>query len=242
MDYNSTFTKRGHSYAYALQMYPNALRKEFEVAVEELDLQPTDILLNIPASCVSLSSYYTTQPLEVYEFETNPSFAKTTNTPICSFFDIPLPDSSVTKIISLASLHHMSSEERPIFYKECKRILKPGGKLLIGDVRKYSNQANWLNEFVNTYNPQGHHGIFWDEEDCDLLQQAGFSTQLVERGYPWSFTAKEDMLDFTKYLFGLETDSETIYQGLEKYLSIFQTKHFIGFPWKLLYMHASLNP
>jgi SAM-dependent methyltransferase len=242
MDYNSTFTKRCHSYAYALQTYPNALQYEFQTAVEELNMESDDILLNIPAACVSLSSYYTTQPRIVYEYETNTDFAALTNTPICSFFDIPLPDQSVSKIVSLASLHHTNLEERPLFYKECKRILKPGGKLLIGDVQKYSNQAYWLNEFVDRHNPQGHKGTFWDENDCPLLQQAGFTTQLVERNYPWTFSSKEDMVDFSKHLFGLETDSETIYQGLEEYLTVFHTKNSVGFPWKLIYIHARLDP
>jgi SAM-dependent methyltransferase len=242
MNYNSTFTKRCHSYAYALQTYPNVLQNEFQAAVEELDLNPNDILLNIPASCVSLSSYYTTNPRIVYEYETNTDFAAVTNTPICSFFDIPLPNQSVSKIVSLASLHHMSEYERPLFYKECKRILKPNGKLIIGDVQKYSNQAYWLNEFVDKYNPQGHKGTFWDENDCTLLQQAGFTTQLVERSYPWCFSSKEDMIDFTKHLFGLETDSLTIHKGLEDYLTVFQTRNNVGFPWKLLYIHATLDP
>ncbi len=52
MNYNSTFTKRCHSYAYALQTYPNVLQYEFQTAVEELAIEPDDILLNIPASCV----------------------------------------------------------------------------------------------------------------------------------------------------------------------------------------------
>ncbi len=243
MDYSNTFSKRCHSYTYAVQTYPNALRKEFEVAVEELDLQPSDILLNIPASCVSLSSYYTTKPLEVYEFETNEEFAKITNTPFCSFFDIPLPNKSVTKIISLASLHHMSNEERSLFYKECFRILKPGGKLVIGDVQADSVQARWLNEFVNKYNSMGHQGLFWSEKDCPQIQQAGFTTTVVERLYPWTFSSKEDMIDFCKHLFGLDlTDSEAIIKGLEDILTVFEARKQFGFMWKLLYLHCHKAP
>ncbi len=243
MDYNQTFTKRAHSYAYALQMYPNALQREFEVAVEELDIQPKDILLNIPASCVSLSSYYTTKPHIVYEYETNTEFAELTNTPVCSFFNIPLPNESVSKIISLASLHHMSQEERPLFYKECYRILKPGGELVIGDVQADSKQANWLNTFVHTYNSQGHKGLFWSESDSSLLQQAGFTTHLVERNYPWLFSSKDDMIDFTKHLFGLDlANPETIVHGLDEYLTVFKAKQFYGFMWKLLYFHCHKAP
>jgi SAM-dependent methyltransferase len=236
MDYNKTFTKRYHSYMYAMQTYPNVLQKEFQIAVEELDLQPTDILLNIPASCVSLASYYTVQPEQVYEFETNEEFAKATNIPFCSFFNIPLPDKSVTKIISLASLHHMSEEERILFYKECYRLLKPGGTFVIGDVQKDSPQAFWLNSFVNQYNSSGHKGVFWDEEDCFLLEKEGFETKIVTRDYLWNFSSKEEMIDFSKYLFGLDlADSETIEKGIAEYLGL-------DFHWRLVYLHNHKVP
>lgn len=240
MDYETTFSNRCHSYSYAVHTYPKVLQQEFQTAVKELNLQKDDILLNIPASCVSLSSFYTVQPKKVYEFETNKEFAELTNTPTCSFFSIPLPDKSVTKIISLASLHHMTLEERPLFYRECKRILKPGGELVIGDVKKGSDPAKWLNIFVNEHNPLGHKGVFWDGNDIPTFQEEGFITQLVERKYTWDFDTKEFMLDFTKHLFGVECDKKTLEQGLEDYLTLKKIDKGYSYPWSLVYIHAKL--
>lgn len=239
MDYNNTFSKRCRSYAYAVSTYPEALRNEFQTAVEELNLQPTDILLNIPASCIPLTSYYTVQPKYTYEFETNEEFASLTNIPICSFYNIPLPNASVSKIISLASLHHMSEDERPVFYRECKRVLMPGGELVIGDVKRESKQADWLNTFVNQYNSSGHKGIFFSEEDCIPLQKEGFITSIKEREYTWNFNSTDSMIDFTKHLFGLDlATDQIILNGLQEYLQPNNTL----IDWKLIYIHAKLQP
>jgi SAM-dependent methyltransferase len=241
MDYNKTFETRGNAYRYAVYTYPKALENEFTTAVNELSLSSSDILLNIPASCIELKQYFTTSPKIYYEFETNPTFAKLTNTQVCNFFTVPLPDKSVTKIISLASLHHMTIEERPVFYRECKRILQPEGLLLIGDVKKGSQQDKWLNEFVNKYNSQGHNGLFWNEDDCQLLQQQGYTTHMTEKDYMWNFTSKEELIDFTKHLFGLDlATDEQIWQGIQEYLTLNQETFELS--WKLVYLHATLRP
>lgn len=240
MEYNTLFSTRCHSYAYAVNTYPGALQREFEVAVEELHVQPTDIVLNIPAACASLEHYLQEKPKHMYEFETTEEFAKLTNTPTCSFFSIPLPDQSVTKIISLASLHHMHPNERPSFYRECKRLLQPGGELIIGDVKHNSPPAHWLNTFVDMHNPFGHKGHFWSSSDCDTLVLEGFATTMVERNYTWNFDSKEAMIDFTSHLFGVNCDSNTVSEGLNSYLTVKATDHRISFPWSLVYLHAKI--
>jgi len=46
--------------------------------------------------------------------------------------DLPLPDNSFSKILSVSVLHHIPSRElRQKFLKECRRILKPEGLLLL---------------------------------------------------------------------------------------------------------------
>lgn len=46
--------------------------------------------------------------------------------------DIPFPDNSFDKIFSIAVLHHIPSQKlREVFIKECKRVLKSNGLLVI---------------------------------------------------------------------------------------------------------------
>ena len=243
MDYNKTFEKRCHAYTYAVRTYPRSLEHEFRTAVNQLNIQTTDQILNIPASCIELKQYFTVDPAGLYEFETNEAFASLTNMPVCSFFDIPLKDKSLTKIISLASLHHMTYDERPRFYEECKRLLQKDGSLIIGDVLKGSQQDIWLNGYVAKNNSMGHNGFFWNEDDCKLLEKHGFKTTYNIQEYTWDFLNGRDMVDFVKNLFGLDlATDEDISKNVETYLTLKHTDKGISIDWKLCYICATLDP
>ena len=236
MDYDSTFTKRGREYHYAVNTYPNAMLEEFLTAVKMISLQQDDILLNIPSACIPIENYFTVQPKEYHQYETNGPFAELVGHSKCSWTKIPLQDSYCSKIISLASLHHSTNDERIEIYRECWRLLQPGGSLIIGDVSKGSAQDRWLNEFVNQSNSNGHNGQFWSEEDLPLFYKQGFQVRIERCSYPWRFTSQYEMIDFCKHLFGLDkvTDDE-ILKGLQTYLGATET----GFTWNLLYFIAT---
>jgi SAM-dependent methyltransferase len=236
MDYNKTFETRGAQYTYAVETYPDALSKEFKNAIDICGIQETDVLLNIQAGGVPLKPYFTTQPSVYHEYETNTMFANLSGISLCTLSSIPLEDESCSKILSLASLHHATQEERREFYKESWRLLKPGGRLVIGDVCRDSDQARWLNIFVDANNSSGHCGLFWSQEDVGLLEAQGFQIQMEEREYPWSFSSRDSMIDFCKNLFGLNLASEQkIQKGLESYLHATDG----GFMWKLVYFIAT---
>lgn len=232
MDYQIVFSKRCKDYMHAMNTYPNAMDEEFQIAIEVCELGPNDTFLSIPSGGIPLERYFITNPKQYHPFETNQEFGALIGNPVCSWFSIPVETSSCTKVLSLAALHHSTNEERKRIYAEFFRILAPNGKLIIGDIVKESKQAKWLDEFVNEYNSNGHNGLFWSVDDCKGFEDAGFQVQTVVRDYRWKFSCTEEMVEFSRYLFGLDkADDETIRNGLQTYLEATDTY----FDWTLLY-------
>jgi SAM-dependent methyltransferase len=231
MEQDITFHNRAESYLSALSSYPDVLAKEFSCA-----------LLTIPSGCEKVEKFIPCDlNIKHIAFETNKDWSELTNINYCSFDRIPCEDQSVNTILSLASLHHCNAEERIQFYKEAKRLLKPGGKLVMGDVLLDSNQDKWLNIFVNKYNPFGHNGEFWTAEEAKLLQSVGFSVTYSIQEYSWDFPDNKSMYDFCRKLFFINSASdEELYDGLTKYLNANFDSHSI--PWKLIYFTAALIP
>jgi hypothetical protein len=243
MDYNKTFESRCGAFKYAMEKYPHVMAAEFQTAVTMCDIQPTDIVLNIPAACIPLADYFNQTPQKYIEYETNRTFANLIGIKHAEFFEIPELPTSVSKLISLASLHHATTEERRAFYAEARRIVDPSGVLIIGDVITGSPQASWLNDFVNTYNPQGHNGVFWSEDDCTLLEATGFTTTCKRVAYTWNFNNVDEMVDFVRNLFGVSAASDNIIiDGVKKYLdAVFHPDGTVQFPWQLIYFHSRPN-
>jgi hypothetical protein len=249
MDYNKSFINRASSYMYAMNNYPNALENEFTNAINILDPQPNEVIMNIPSGGVFLEKYLNNNII-YKSYETSLEFAQLTDISYCLYTQIPENNNSIDKIIVLANLHHSNNEERKQIYKEIHRIIKPNGKFIIGDVIKTSKQDDWLNIFVDSYNTNGHKGIFWNDPkinpvDKKLLEECGFSVETIITNYTWNFDSKDNMLDFCKNLFGLDkiNDNNILFDGLNKYLIIknIDNKYFID--WQLIYfISTKLNP
>jgi len=231
------FTERAKSYTYAVEKYPNVLANELRTAVEMCDIQDGDIIVNLPGACVDISPYITKQ-VNYKAFEINKKFAELTNLPVCTFHNIPVSTGSADKFLSLAALHHCSDEIRAVFYAEIRRILKPDGTFILGDVLRGSAVADWLNIFVNDHSPQGHSGEFWSNADVELLEAAGFSVTTIVKQYRWDFENQAAMVDFCRHLFGIVADDATILNGLTRYLGANDT----GFDWELIYFIAKVSP
>lgn len=239
MNYDTTFATRGHMYKYATETYPRVLDAEFQTAVNQCQLKAGDTVLNIPAACVPLESYLPSG-IDYIRYETNKPFADMTGISHCSFWDIPLPAHSVDVIVSLASLHHTTDEERAAFYDEARRILKPNGRLVIGDVMRDSAQDTWLNVFVNMYNSSGHLGKFWSTSDIQLLTDHGFNTTMTAQSYTWDFDSESVMIDFCRNLFGLDMASDAqIVSGIRQHLT-FRAEQ-VNIPWQLVYFISTVS-
>lgn len=231
MDYDLVFSKRAAQYNFATKTYPHVLVNELRTAAEMVDAANDTVVVNMPGACVDISPYLDSGV--IYKpYETNAVFAKVASVAHSEFGVIPEADASVDTVLSLASLHHSTDLERSVFYKEVLRVLKPGGKMVIGDVIFGSPQDLWLNTFVRKYN--GHDGKFWSLADAELM--LGFTVTAFVKKYRWTFNGFEEMVDFCRNLFGLDSASDKeIVDGLEKYLGADGT----GFDWSLMYFIAT---
>ena len=233
MDYDKTFTKRAAAYTYAVKRYPGALKEEFSTAVQMCEpLGAGDCLVNIPAACIEIEPFLP-RGIDHIAIETNAEFARLNGVAIGSFDTIPLESERASHILCLASLHHATEGEREQFYREALRVLRPGGRLVIGDVAADTTQAAWLNEFVNAKNSFGHSGLFWKEGDRLGLESAGFRTTTQMQEYSWSFDGPKEEIDFIRNLFGLDlAGDDDIRTGLEQY---FPGRQRNTLPWALRY-------
>jgi SAM-dependent methyltransferase len=233
MDYDLIFSKRAAQYNFATKTYPHVLVNELRTAAEMVDAKKGDVVVNVPGACVDISPYLA-HDVTYKPYEANAVFAKVASVPHSKFGSIPEADVSVDVVLSLASLHHSTDLERAVFYKEALRVLKPGGKMIIGDVISGSSQDLWLNTFVHQYN--GHNGVFWSP--ADALTMDGFTVTIDVKHYRWTFNGLDEMVDFCRNLFGLDGASDkAIVDGLEKYLEADES----GFDWSLIYFTAIKN-
>jgi SAM-dependent methyltransferase len=232
MDYSLSFQSRAHAYVDAVQRYPSAFEEEFRIAVEMLDIQSTDILVTIPSGGVYIDSFIPTT-VKNLRFEIQEAFSNIDNVPLCTLQSIPCDSSSVTKILTLACLHHTTNTERIAFYNECFRILQPNGLLVIGDVLCGSEQDVWLNTIVNAYNSKGHCGTFFTEEDVGIIESCGFDVTPILKTYRWNFSSDTDMILFFKQLMNLDLleDLNVLKELLYKTFKIVNS----CVDWKLLY-------
>jgi SAM-dependent methyltransferase len=239
MEYQEAFKNREGKYEYAVSKYTKVLKREFEIAVEVLDLKHYHSVVNIPAGGIPIDNYIDPSldiqylPFEPLREEQYKDIRH------CDFTDIPLEDDSVDRILSLASFHHVQ-EKRIETLKELRRILKKGGQLVIGDVVCGSRQDNWLNVFVNTYNSNGHQGKFLEESEANVLEQLGFKVETFVYTYDWIFDNDNNAIDFVKNLFGLDklqsnNNDSFLLNALKEILGYEDNK----FEWCLMYFRCT---
>jgi SAM-dependent methyltransferase len=138
-------------------------------------------------------------------FDSHEVFARAAGVQLAEPHRLPLESGSVDAVLVLAVLHHYSGEARRAVYAECLRVLRPGGRLVVGDVVRGSAQDRWLNGFVDAHNPLGHCGDFLEAaQEERLLTGLGFARASSRlHSYAWRFPNGEARHDFMTRLFYL---------------------------------------
>jgi SAM-dependent methyltransferase len=129
---------------------------------------------------------------------------------------VPLADGSVDTIVSLAALHHEA--DLSAVFAEMRRLLRPGGRLVIADAAVDTPPARFLNGFVNANNPMGHDGRFLDERTAGLIEAAGFAVatdRLVDM--PWAFADLTEAGEFCRHLFWMPAlDADAVAEAMDR--------------------------
>jgi len=138
-----------------------------------------------------------------------------------SLSHLALADASVDRVACLAGLHHQGDKLR--FLREARRVLKPGGLIVVADVREGTGPARFLNEAVNRWSDMGHDATFLD--GCglrSLLESAGFGDVVAEdESYTWDLPDEDALVEYCRLLFRMtRATSADVREELHRYLRV----------------------
>ena len=229
--YEEIFNQRGKSYHLAMEKYPHARDEEFLAATKRLLQKENCVILDLPAGGGYLQRHlkkgvnYLAYDFSG-EFNDNHQGIKK-----CREGRIELGDESVDEIVSLAAFHHIAARQE--FYCEMKRILKPGGRLIIGDVVAGGKLDRFLNGFLDTWNSMGHNGRFITNNDINNINRCGFKVKFEKDQYFWNFSSQEDAIEFFRLLFclDLKPSDQDVIEAFQE-LGVRESKRYL-IAWEL---------
>jgi SAM-dependent methyltransferase len=231
------------SYHQAMSLCPAARAFELDYPLQLAGPEPGCVLVDFPSAGGYLAGYLEARaPGSSYlAVEHTPEYeAAGLDVSAGTWSSLPFPDQSVDIVVCLAALHHVFPG-REVFYQECKRLLRPGGCLVIGDVFDGSNAARFLGEFVHRFSPEGHVARFFLETlDVPEIQSAGLEvTAWEEKEYSWDFPDEATAVAFCRGLFRLqEASDDTILKGLQDYLGLSSLDGRTALGWQLAFVRA----
>lgn len=201
--YAEIFAQRGAAYHRAMAECPRARDAEFRAVLEPFAGRPGGLLCDLPSGGGYLAEhlpagmrYVGVDPSDDFIDACPPGLDRIK----ADISNVPLADSSVDSIVSLASLHH--EPDLTAVFREMRRLMRHGGRIVIADAAVDTPVALFLNGFVDEHNPMGHEGHFLDGRTAGLLVDAGFSIaedRLVPM--PWQFDSLTQAGAFCRQLF-----------------------------------------
>ena len=246
IEYTDIFNQRAGSYHFAMANWPNARFNEFDALLEITDLKKDQVVLDYPSGGGYLGQFVPhdiqlihLESCEVFQrfCSLNSAFASK----LCHQGELPLQDKSADWVLSLAGLHHESNKLG--LFKEMARVLKPDGQLVIADASQNSKTAQFLDQWVNQYNPMGHNGEYFNSQTLIELESAGLELiSLQEKHYHWEFESKNQAAQYCQQLFGISlANLSQVERALEHYLGFDILPNGVGLKWQLQFIHCQNN-
>lgn len=214
--YANIFDQRGDSYQRAMSEQPSARAAEFQTLIERAAIEPGMFVIDLPSGGAYLGRYLP-DGVRCVHVETSRTFfdaARATGREVL-FAERParltLADASVDRVLSLAGLHH--EDDRLPIYREVRRVLRPGGRFVIGEVLEGSAVARFLDGFVDAHG-SGHVGSYLAAREGELLREAGFEVDGFEVApTPWRARTYAELARFVRDLFSVHRATEVQVQG-----------------------------
>jgi SAM-dependent methyltransferase/molybdopterin converting factor small subunit len=242
--YRRIFELRGGSYNAAHALAPDARATERALLLERLDLRAGLRVLDVPAGGGWVADGLGAHGVTTVCLEPAAAFAAGIDAahPRVRGALVALPFAAATfdRVGSLAGTHHL--EDRLAFFRECRRVLRPGGRLVVADAAADSPAARFLNGPVDRFTATGHDGHFFAAgEATDLLLRAGFvDAREAHVPFAWTFPDRATLVRFCALLFGLVRAAEAdVAAALDASFAISEAADGrASLPWSLVYASA----
>jgi arsenite methyltransferase len=148
-----------------------------------------------------------------------------------------LPAGSVDAVWSFGAMHHCKDKSRA--FAKCSKVLKRGGRLVIGDVFSDTKLAHHFDTYVARYSVTGHEVSFWSDAYArSLCALHGFEIpKIIPVNIYWTFDSKKDLGVFLYKLHAMTKSSpEACLKSAERILGVTRRnkKYLLHWPMKLI--------
>ncbi len=154
--YADIFEKRAAEYHHAMLRSPHARDAEFHAVLDPIREASSGLVCDMPSGGGYLADYLW-PGMDYLAIDPATDFFVEWRRPLqrllAKITDVPLADGSVDYIVSLAGLHHEPS--LPCVFEEMRRLLRPGGRIVLADVAIDTRPSRFLNGFVAESLPAG---------------------------------------------------------------------------------------
>ena len=236
LNYRDIFEVRGRLYHQAMRRFPDARANEFLSVIREAKIVPGMTIVDVPSGGAYLSRHLS--DVELIGLETSQTFTELATEESQSAIlygdnRFPLKDACTDRVLSIAGLHHI--ENKCEVFSEMRRIVAPGGRVLVADVAEDSFVRKFLDDFVGRYCETGHSEWYFGVPTHAELYDAGLTIVNDKRlDYLWCAPNIDQLAEFCRLLFGMvRADTSTVADGIRDYLGVRELGDQVGLNWQL---------